>query len=115
MPDCPEGYELFVLSERWITRNNFTYLHRIQRCEKVSDGSISDTFYIVCGICLVAWICLIVATCLCSRSQRVSPQSLSCPEGSSTISKNTEEGPSLCPKDAAAAAASAAILLGEGN
>lgn len=113
MNECHEGYEVVILSEEWITRNNFTYLYRIQQCEKVS-GPISPLFYVISGTVLCLWI-LIMCIIIVRSMNRVKPYSLEYSEGSSTISRYMEAGPSVYPNAVAAAAASVASRRGDGN
>jgi hypothetical protein len=70
---CPIGYQLVTIGEKWVTVNNFTYLHRSVRCEKLPTGPIHPLFYIIGGICLVLWIVLLCVICWCCRSEPVAP------------------------------------------
>ncbi len=90
---CPVGYEAIILSEQWITKNNFTYLYRIQRCEKLPTGPIHPLFYIIGGICLVVWIVLMCVLCWCCRGEQVAP----CPNPPATLHLTSDPSLGLSP------------------
>ena len=68
---CHDGRNGTVLSEKWVTKGNFSYW--IVYCDAVSTDSISPIFYIVGGICLVLWVVIVGVLCWYCGGNQVHP------------------------------------------